>query len=514
MSDYNWDRIKNDQRPIDEVIVAALALEGDEYWEEVMILHQRGTREVFDAAIGLCKSEDPVKREVGSDILGQLGGGPPPREFDDESAPYLIEMLRNEQDPNVISSACIALGHIDDPRAIEVISGFKKHPDNDIRFRVARALGFKADPIAINTLIELTKDKDDEVRNWATFGLGNAHDDDAEPVDSEEIREALAKRLDDDFEEARWEAIAGLARRKDLRAIDEIIKEGLECTFSYPMLFESMDEFPHTSLLPMLKKLQENWVENLQELNKIIEKCTDNLPGHNEMPGKALSRFTFYSDLFRGHIIDLTAPLNKKTICYPGDPQFKRSWFRKYKDSGVNLSFVETGLHVGTHVDAPLHFLDKGQSIDSMPAGVFSGEAWVIKALKKPFQDITPEDVEKNEINPGEIIFFYTGWSKRVNTPRFFEEGWPGITPEAMDLLIAKGVKAIGIDSGSVDSAAGLAAGCLAHKKAAEAGIPIFETLVNLDKFNGRFYFFGFPLRFEGAEASPVRAIGVTPYDL
>jgi kynurenine formamidase len=280
------------------------------------------------------------------------------------------------------------------------------------------------------------------------------------------------------------------------------------------MFFDSMDEFPHPSLLPMLKKLQENWVENLQYLNKIIEKCTDNLPGHNEMPGKVLSRFTFYSDLFRGHIIDLTAPLNKKTICFPGDPQFKRSCFRKYKDAGVNLSFVETGLHVGTHVDAPLHFLDKGQSIDSMPAGVFSGEAWVIKALKKPFQDITPEDVEKNEINPGEIIFFYTGWSKRVNTPRFFEEGWPGITPEAMDLLIAKGVKAIGIDSGSVDSAAGLAAGCFAHKKAAEAGIPIFETLVNLDKFNGRFYFFGFPLRFEGAEASPVRAIGVTPYDL
>ncbi len=67
---------------------------------------------------------------------------------------------------------------------------------------------------AIQTLIGLMEDSDDKVRNWATFGLGTQCVE-----DSAEIREALRKRLNDTFEDARYEAIWGLARRRDEKAL-------------------------------------------------------------------------------------------------------------------------------------------------------------------------------------------------------------------------------------------------------------------------------------------------------
>ena len=72
------------------------------------------------------------------------------------------------------------------------------------------------------TLIDLMEDQADEVRDWATFGLGTLSD-----VDGPEVREALRKRLDDSFGEARDEAICGLARRRETLAL-QILLERLE----------------------------------------------------------------------------------------------------------------------------------------------------------------------------------------------------------------------------------------------------------------------------------------------
>lgn len=75
---------------------------------------------------------------------------------------------------------------------------------------------------AIDTLIELMEDINEDVRDWATFALGSQCD-----VDFVEVREALRKRLDDPFEDARSEAVWGLARRKDPLGL-QILLERLE----------------------------------------------------------------------------------------------------------------------------------------------------------------------------------------------------------------------------------------------------------------------------------------------
>ena len=210
-------------------------------------------------------------------------------------------------------------------------------------------------------------------------------------------------------------------------------------------------------------------------------------------------------------VVDLTAALNEQTPCYPGDPRFTQSWHAQFADSGFCVSKLQLGAHTGTHVDAPLHFLGNGSpGVIEVPLQRFMGEALALDRPKEPGEDVTVNDLAGAEIMPGDIVLFRTGWDGRAGSPAFFEDEWPGLQPTLVEDLIRRGAKAVGGDIASVDSPTALAAGAPAHKVAARAGMPVFEALVNLDQVTEkRFYFFGFPLKLEGCEASPIRAVAL-----
>ncbi len=212
-------------------------------------------------------------------------------------------------------------------------------------------------------------------------------------------------------------------------------------------------------------------------------------------------------------VVDLTAVLNESIQCYPSDPPFAKSWHTHFDDDGFCVSKLQMGAHAGTHVDAPLHFLGKGfQSIMDIPLISTIGDATSIQRLKGPGEDLTVADLDGADILPGDIVLFRTGWDLRSGTPDFFAEEWPGLEPALVEELIRRGVKAIGGDIASADSPRAIAAGAPAHKLTGRAGLPIFEALVNLDKLAGqRFFFIGLPLKLEGVEASPIRAVALVP---
>src|SRR5207249_882639 len=133
---------------------------------------------------------NPRERELGADILGQLGV--PERVFQDDCVATLIGMLETENTPDALASVCIALGHQQDPRAVQPLSRLKRHPDPDVRYALVHGLLTQTDPLAVETLIELSGDEDEDVRDWATFGLGSQID-----LDTPQIRHALVQRLDD-----------------------------------------------------------------------------------------------------------------------------------------------------------------------------------------------------------------------------------------------------------------------------------------------------------------------------
>jgi L-fuculose-phosphate aldolase len=212
-------------------------------------------------------------------------------------------------------------------------------------------------------------------------------------------------------------------------------------------------------------------------------------------------------------IIDLTAVLNEQIQCYPTDPSFAKSWHTHFEKDGVYVSKLEMGAHSGTHVDAPMHFLGDGfPDMAKMALQSFMGEAIALERLKGPGEDLTLADLAGAEIQRGDIVLFRTGWDKRSSSPAFFDGEWPGLEPTLVEELIRRGVKAVGGDIASADSPAAIAAGAPSHKLAGRAGLPIFEGLINLDQLAGqRFTFIGFPLKLQGGEASPIRAVALVP---
>ena len=129
-------------------------------------------------------------------------------------------MAENEKRIQPLAAAIQSLGHIGDPRAIPLLLRYSTHPESEIRFAVACASGNFADDKALaGVLLKLMRDSDEDVRDWATFALGSLS-----AIDSPEIRDAFAERLDDASADVVEEALAGLARRRDPRALPILLE--------------------------------------------------------------------------------------------------------------------------------------------------------------------------------------------------------------------------------------------------------------------------------------------------
>jgi len=211
--------LDDDPRTIDELLLAA-STESDQHlaWSAISELQRRGTRQIFERASELCVSQCSFERRLGADILGQLGT--PETCFPNERRTVLLNMLADEKDGDVLHSVLVALSHNYFNDVVRHVLRFVNHPDSSVRYAMALALTGHEEQAAINSLIRLSADDDSDVRDWATFGLGTQCD-----LDTPELRDALAARLDDPDDDTRAEGIMGLARRNDPRAIPAIQRE-------------------------------------------------------------------------------------------------------------------------------------------------------------------------------------------------------------------------------------------------------------------------------------------------
>lgn len=217
----------------DVLVRQALAIEDlddDERWRIVRRLQERTDRVALGAACRLARSAARDERILGLDILSQLGvkavdGSQAElersRTFVAETVPLVLTAMSDE-DSDVIGSAIAAAGHLRDTRLLAAALRHDRHPSAEIRQLVAYAVPFVAGdppaPEAVETLIQLSGDPASDVRDWATFALGSILD-----VDSEPLRDALAARLDDTEGDTAGEALLGLARRHDPRALSPLL---------------------------------------------------------------------------------------------------------------------------------------------------------------------------------------------------------------------------------------------------------------------------------------------------
>jgi len=150
--------------------------------------------------------------------------------------------------------------------------------------------------------------------------------------------------------------------------------------------------------------------------------------------------------------------------------------------------------HLGTHVDAPVHFIRDGKNIDQVPAENLFGTAAV---LQVPFPEaVTADFLER--VQPGPEILLFKFGNVRL------DRKWPYFRPDGVKALISRGIKAVGTDNFNVDS---IQTEWEIHHLILGNGILIVEGL-NLEGITGGAYdFICLPLLIKGGEGAPARAL-------
>lgn len=191
-------------------------------------------------------------------------------------------------------------------------------------------------------------------------------------------------------------------------------------------------------------------------------------------------------------------------VHWPGDPDFhiERATDQE-KGDVATVSRMSLGVHTGTHMDAPLHFIRGGRAIDTMPLDATVGPARVISITDT--KSIKREELVRQNIAPGERILFKTLNSERSWNSDAFDENFVFISQDAAKYLAEVGVRTVGVDYLSVGGFR--EDGPETHHALLGAGIWIIEGLNLSGVEPGEYELACLPLRLIGSEGSPARAI-------
>jgi arylformamidase len=202
--------------------------------------------------------------------------------------------------------------------------------------------------------------------------------------------------------------------------------------------------------------------------------------------------------------IDVSVPLTSGMLTWPGDPPVRvtRALDQERGDP-CTLSHLDLGAHTGTHMDAPLHYLRGGASIDTMPLDATVGPARVI-AIADPVS-VTAAELEMHALGRGERVLFKTRNSARRWVAEPFDETFVYISHGAALHLAERGVRTVGVDYLSVggfhhdDETT--------HRALLGAGIWVIEGLDLSLVEPGDYEMICLPLRVAGADGAPARAL-------
>lgn len=201
------------------------------------------------------------------------------------------------------------------------------------------------------------------------------------------------------------------------------------------------------------------------------------------------------------HLIDITRPLHNRTPAWPGDTPVAFNFVARIRDGdAVNVGHLSISVHNGTHVDAPFHYHDAGIPIDQVPLEVHVGPARVVDI--RGWDAITVARLEEIGAGSAGRLLLRTGaWQH----PDVFPETWPLMDLEVPAWLAKQGIKLIGLDAPSVDALT--SKDLPRHLACHAAGLFILENLLLDDAPPGDYELMALPLRIQGADGSPVRAV-------
>lgn len=202
--------------------------------------------------------------------------------------------------------------------------------------------------------------------------------------------------------------------------------------------------------------------------------------------------------------IDISVPIKAGMVHWPDNPEIRVDKMLDMERGDVcNVSVLSMGSHTGTHMDAPLHFIRNGKSLDQMPLDATIGPCRVIEIKNR--EAVTAEEIAPFRIKAGERILFKTANSRKSWKSVAFDEDFIYISKEAAAHLAKARVMTVGIDYLSVGGFK--KDGVETHHALLGAGIWVIEGL-NLSRIKpGRYELNCLPLRVLKSDGAPARAL-------
>ena len=245
------------------------------FWDNIHELRRRPNAEVYEMAYKLANSKNEKEIRIGVYVLAQFGTDP--RINQKETVDLFFKLLNKHQSPKIIEAVLASISHNNEiltEEQIKHLVTFESHTYSDVRFSLTLALSCLENNTAIKTLINLSKDKYASIRNWATFGLGSQI-----IMNNELIINSLWDRINDKDKETRFEAIAGLSKRKDSRIKAILIEELDKIDNHGSIILESIEDLNDKEFISLLEtkilvnkqegSINEEWlVECLKKLKQ------------------------------------------------------------------------------------------------------------------------------------------------------------------------------------------------------------------------------------------------------
>jgi len=203
------------------------------------------------------------------------------------------------------------------------------------------------------------------------------------------------------------------------------------------------------------------------------------------------------------NIIDITVPLREGMVRWPESAPFSHSWTSRIKwGNGVNVSMISSDLHAGTHVDAPLHFIEGGASVDALDLKVLCGEVQVVEL--PGVVAVTEDLLEAAGIrSESERLLLKTGNSSFWKNDNFRPD-FAALTKDAAQFLVRRGIRLVGVDYLSIQRYNDPPD---VHRMLLSNGVVLVEGLDLSLVTSGLYELICLPLRIAGAEGAPARAI-------
>ena len=213
-------------------------------------------------------------------------------------------------------------------------------------------------------------------------------------------------------------------------------------------------------------------------------------------------------------LVDLSWPIYPGMSKIPQAPDVEMRPIQEIaKGDTSNITLITMASHIGTHMDAPCHFIPGAKSIDQMPLETFTGPVVTVSVQRGAGEAIPLDDLAKADIQAGDIVFLHTGWAAKFGTPAY--DRHPYLSVEVANFLVDKRVKMLGIDCVNVempivdrppDYARPI------HHTLLGNDIPIIENLTNLEVIAGRrARVFAFPIKYKDGDGAQTRVVAELP---